>query len=76
MNLVRRSKSKGGGRDQESGISSSGPKGFFLSSSWISIAMKSSLSGPPGLRTAFWRIDVRVWAVVSAMPPRICMPCD
>jgi hypothetical protein len=33
INLVRRSKSKGGGRVHESGMSSSGPNGFFLSSS-------------------------------------------
>jgi len=69
INLVRRSKSNGGGNFFESGMRSVWENGFLRSSSWISMARKSSLSP---FRTARCRIAVKVCATVSAMPPNIC----
>ena len=73
INLVKRSKSKGGGKNFESGISSFVLAGFFLSSSWISMATVSSLVIPPGLRRAVRRMVVMDWATVSAIPPRTAL---
>lgn len=51
--------------------------GFLLSSSWISMARKSSLlSGPPFFRTARCRTAVSVWATVSATPPNTYTCCQ
>jgi hypothetical protein len=70
INLVNLSKWNGGGNRSESGMSKRSLAGFFLSSSWISMAKKSSsLLGPSGFRTAFSRMDVSVCATVSAIPP-------
>lgn len=70
MNRVNLSKSNGGGSVLESGIRCPCENGFLLSSSCISMAKKSSLSTPPGFRTARSRTEVSVCATVSAMPPR------
>jgi len=70
MKRVNLSKSNGGGSNFESGISSCRQKGFFLSNSWISIAVVSSFEIPPGFRKADNLIDVILCATVSAIPPR------
>lgn len=72
MKRVKRSKSKGGGRRRGS-IVMLWLKGFFLSSSWNSIAKKSSSVPPFCFRAAFCRIAVMDWATVSAIPPRTCI---
>lgn len=73
MNLVKRSKSKGGGPRFDAGtMKSSSGHGTFLSSSLISMAKKSSLLSASGLSFfCRWRRrrQVRVWATVSAIPP-------
>jgi hypothetical protein len=73
MNLVNLSKSKGGGRVFESGMRSRSSRRFFLSNSWISIAIGSSFVIPPGFRNAAIRMVVIDCATVSAIPPRTAL---
>ena len=73
MKRVNRSKSNGGGRTLDSGISSRSWNGFRLSSSCISIDIKSSFCTPPGCRKDRCLMAVRDCATVSAIPPRICL---
>jgi hypothetical protein len=73
MNRVNLSKSNGGGRNLVSGMSSWEFAGFFLSNSWISIAIVSSFVSPPGFRSAASRMAVIDCATVSAIPPKTAL---
>lgn len=72
MNLVNRSKSKGCGPVWRGDSSGDNLAGFSLKSSNSTPEEMKDLGSLVGRRACLVRNAVIVWAVVSAMPPRIC----